>query len=103
MPGFLHTLIGVGLLCDSECTVTFTRAAVIVRDARGIPVLAGWREHSGPRLYRIALQTGEENLPTMPHTENRTTLEAYSAYDLPSVEALIRYVHAAAGYPVRST
>ena len=31
------------------------------------------------------------------------TLEAYSAYNLPSVEALIRYFHAAAGYPVRST
>ena len=39
----------------------------------------------------------------MPHTANRTTLEAYSAYDLPSVESLIRYFHAAAGYPVRST
>ena len=31
------------------------------------------------------------------------TLEAYSANDLPSVAALIRYFHAAAGYPVRST
>ena len=39
----------------------------------------------------------------MPHDANRTTLKAYSAYDLPSVEALIRYFHAAAGYPVRST
>ena len=38
----------------------------------------------------------------MPHNANRTTLEAYSAYDLPSVEALIRYFHAASGYPVRS-
>ena len=39
----------------------------------------------------------------MPHTTHRTTLEAYSAYDLPSVEAFIRYFHAAAGYPVRYT
>ena len=39
----------------------------------------------------------------MPHNANMTTLEAYSAYDLPSVEALIRYFHATAGYPVRST
>ena len=31
------------------------------------------------------------------------TLKTYSAYDLPSVAALIRYFHAAAGYPVRST
>ena len=28
--GFRHTLIGVGPLCDADCTVTFTREAVIV-------------------------------------------------------------------------
>ena len=39
----------------------------------------------------------------MPNNAHRTTLEAYIAYDLPTVEALIRYFHAAAGYPVRST
>ena len=39
----------------------------------------------------------------MPHNANRTTLKAYSAYDLPSVEAVIHYFHEAAGYPVRST
>ena len=32
-----------------------------------------------------------------------TSLKAYSAYDLPSVEALVRYFHAAAGYPVKDT
>ena len=26
---------------------------------------------------------------------------AFSAYDLPSVEALVRYFHAAAGYPIK--
>ena len=31
------------------------------------------------------------------------TLQAFSAYDLPSVEALVKYFHAAVGYPVRST
>ena len=102
MPGFLHTLIWVGPLCDTDCTVTFTHAAVIVRDARDMPVLTGWRENSGPRLWIIALQTGEENLPRMPNTAKSTTLEAYRAYDLPSVDALIRYFHLAKGYPVRS-
>jgi hypothetical protein len=31
------------------------------------------------------------------------SLAAFSAYDLPSVEALVRYFHAAAGYPVKDT
>ena len=39
----------------------------------------------------------------MPNTANMATLEAYSAYAFPRVEALIRYFHAAEGYPVRST
>ena len=103
MPGFRYNLICVGPLCDADCTVTFTRMAVIVRDARGLPVITRWHKHSGPRLWRIALQPGESNLLKMPHTAHRNTLEAYSAYNLPSVEALIRYFHAAAGYPVRST
>ena len=103
MPGFRHTLIGVDPLCDADCTVTFTRAEVIVRDTRGTPLLTGWREKSGLRLWIIALQPGKENLPSMPNTANMATLEAYSAYKIPSVEAIIRYFHASEGYPVRST
>ena len=103
MPEFRHTLIGVGPLCDADCTVTFTSTAVVVRDQQGNPVLTGWREQSGPRLWRIALQPDETTLPSMPYGSNKTTLQAYSAYDLPSVAALISYFHAAAGYPVRST
>ena len=41
MPGFRHTLIWVGPLHDADCTVTFTREAVIVLDTRGTPVLTG--------------------------------------------------------------
>ena len=87
MPGFRHTLIGVGPLCDADCTVTFTSTAVVVRDPQGNPVLTGWREKSGPRLWRIALQPDETTLPNMPYGSNKTTLQAYSAYDLPSVAA----------------
>ena len=39
----------------------------------------------------------------MPHNATLDTLAAYSAYDLPSVAALIHYFHTEAGYPVRST
>ena len=97
MPGFRHTLIGVGPLYDSNCTVTFTRAAVIVRNQQGTPLLTGWREASGLRLCRIALQPGGANLTSMPHNENLATLSAYSAYELPSVAALICYFHATSG------
>ena len=103
MPSFCHTLIGVGPLCDDNCTVAFTREAVIVWDQQGTPVLTGWSEASRPQLWRIDLQPGEANLPNMSHDANMATLSSYGAYDLPSVVALVRYFHFAAGYPVRST
>ena len=38
----------------------------------------------------------------MPDNADQTNLRAYSAYDLPSVEALVQYFHAAAGFPVKT-
>ena len=40
---------------------------------------------------------------TAPTNAQQSTLKALSAYGLPIVEALIRYFHAAAGFPVRDT
>ena len=59
----------------------------------------------GNRLWRISLLpnadkvTNEKAAPGV----TTTTLKAYSAYDLPSVEAMVRYFHAVAGYPVKDT
>ena len=39
----------------------------------------------------------------MTNSADHTNLKVYSAYDLPSVEALVWYFHAAAGFPVRTT
>ena len=103
MTGFIHTLIGVGPLCDADCTVTFTWEAVIVHDKKVTDVLTGWREAICPRLWRISLQPGESNMSSIPNDSKQATLDAYSDYDLPRVADLIRYFHSAAGYPVRST
>ena len=90
MPGFRHTLIWVGPLCDTDCAVTFTREAVIVHYNQGISVLTGWREATGPRLWRIALLPRESNLPSIYNDDKQATLAAYRAYDLPRVSDLIR-------------
>ena len=36
-------------------------------------------------------------------TTNQKSPAAHSAYDLPSIEDLVLYMHAAAGFPVKST
>ena len=103
IPSFCHTLLSVVLMCDAECAVTFTQEAVILCDKKGTAVLTGWREATGARLWRISLQPGESNLPSMTNNAKHATFAAYSAYDLPSVAALITYFHTESGYPFRST
>ena len=68
----------------------------------GKPILQGWREKKLPRLWRFALRLDgrEEQKYT---TTIQIGPEAHIVYDLTSVEALFRFMHAAAGLPVKST
>ena len=103
MPSFHYTLIGLGPICDAYCKVTFTKNNVILYDQGGSPILTGWRERNGSRLWSKALTTTPEELHTIPNSVDYTNLKAYRAYDLPSVETLVRYFHAADGFPVSTT
>ena len=64
----------------------------------------GWLEKEGPRLWCMSLLPEDTSTPdtTAPNAQ-QSTLKTFSAYDLPSAEALIRYFHAAEGFPVRDT
>ncbi|KAL7550948.1 hypothetical protein ACHAWF_018143 [Thalassiosira exigua] len=69
----------------------------------------------GKMVQRISLRVDKavldipsllpEKADELPSDTPRETasLAAFSAYDLPSVAALVRYFHAAAGYPVKTT
>ena len=50
----------------------------------------------------MALVPGDNNV-LEDHGGETIPLSAFSAYDLPSVEALVRFFRATAGYPVKST
>ena len=116
MPEFKHSLMGLGSICDANCTVLFSKAAVTIFDPQGKPLLQGWRDRHGAKLWRFALRptTAPQAHSSSVATEQAyvamaapsieaSNLHAFSAYDLPSVEALVRYLHAAAGFPVKST
>ena len=55
-----------------------------------------------PRLWRFALKPND-NIRTDYTTANQTTPAAHSSYNLPSKEAIVRYMHAEAGFPDKST
>ena len=100
MPNFHHNLIGIGPLCDHVCRILFEKTAVTVFSKDGTILLRGHYEAAGAKLCRFSL---------CPQNSDSAPLEwqngpvALNAHDLPSVGALIRYLHAAAGFPVKST
>ena len=107
MPGSQHSLLGIGIMCDKDCNVLFTKRRVIIHDKDGKPFLNEWRELTGLKPWHVSLQSKLESAePCPPNDANllqEATLEAYSVYNLLSTEALMRYFHEAAGYPIRDT
>ena len=55
MPSFPHTLIGLGPFADLGCNIVFTKTSLIVYHPDGHPILSGWRDQTGPRLWHFLL------------------------------------------------
>ena len=105
MPGFTENLVGIGVICDAGYTVTFSAAVVTIYNQHDTPVIHVWQDQSEPWFWRMSLLPDKATvlLPTSIPPPKHTSLQAFSAYDLPSVEALVRYFPTAAGFPVRDT
>ena len=102
MPTFINTLLGIVLICNTGCTVTFTSKGLEVYSARGLPILTGWRETHKQKIWRFTLSPKEDPTTLATPINERTSLCTYMAYALPSVVALVRYLHVAAGFPTKA-
>ena len=105
MPRFQENLVSVGPMCDANYTVTLPKHAHNIYSTTGTPIITGWRETDGPRLWRMSLLPNPEYLPPLfsDPDAHKTSLQDVSTYDLPSVEALVWYLHADSGFPVHDT
>ena len=100
MPNFHHNLMKIGPLCNHGCRVVFEETKVTIFSKNSTELLRGWRETTGSKLWRFSLRPGDNPKPTPDWSKGPTAL---NAHDLPSVGALVRYLHATAGFPVKST
>jgi hypothetical protein len=57
MPAFPHTLIGLGPFADLGCKIVFTKTSVTVYHPDGYPILLGWQDETGPRLWHFPRTT----------------------------------------------
>ena len=104
MPTFKNTLVGIGPICDANCTVVFKKQDVTVISPEGKSILQGCREKKLPRLWRFALKTNDRGEQKYTTTNQKIPeANSVSVYDLPSVEALVHYMHATTGFPVKYT
>ena len=108
MPQFHHNIIGIGELCDHDARILFEKNAGTVLSQDDTILLKGWHEYDGSKLCRFSLQPyyhpsvpPEWNID--PHEMRTDSPTSINATDLTSVGALIRYLHAAAGFPVKFT
>ena len=97
----------MGPLCDHGCTVLYDKKSVHVMDKTSKVLLRGWFEPTGACLWRFSLRPGMHH-----HTHDGSphayppplpTLTAKNDYNMTSVKALVRFLHTAAGFPVKST
>ena len=61
MPNFPYTLIGLGPFASHDCTIVFTQTAVTVYHPDGHPILSGWQDETGPRLWQFPLTANAAN------------------------------------------
>eukprot|EP00804_Cyclotella_cryptica_P026156 CCRYP_013038-RA/>CCRYP_013038-RA protein AED:0.96 eAED:1.00 QI:0/0/0/0.5/1/1/2/0/450 len=104
MPSFKHTLFGSAHSATTAAKYSLTLPlppSTIQRD--DTILLQGWREPTGAKLWRFSLLPDTIPSHHVPHPTSSNTPSALNATNLPSVCALVHYLHAAAGFPVKST
>lgn len=93
------TLISGGKLCNAGCTLTFTAKDVVVYNELGQRIILGWRDPV-TKLWCIPIAQSNDWIP--PTSSDGEELVA-NVYEIPSFKEAIQYLHAAAGFPVKST
>jgi len=56
MPSFVNNLLSMGVFCDADCSVTFTKHTATVTNKEGKVILTGFRETTGAKMWRFNLQ-----------------------------------------------
>ena len=100
MTNFHHNLMGIVPLYDHGCCVLFEKTYVTVFTKGDTIILRRWREHFGAKLWRFSLCPKDHPAVPLEWSSGPTTL---NTHELPSVGALVRYLHMATGLPVKST
>ena len=115
IPSIRQTLVSGSKVADAGYVTVFDPDEVNVYEAEDVtikadaqPVLTGWRDEASG-LWRVPLKAQVDNINTdtvlLPEAESQRIMNEIAAnvHDLPSTERVIRYLHAACGFPTKPT
>ena len=69
-------------------------------DSQEKSILTGWSKRTSPKLWCLSICP--QHQPGAPTGATTASLKPFSAYNILSVEAIVRYLNSDAGFPVRS-
>ncbi len=61
MPTFPQTLISLEPFANQDCTIIFTQTSVTVYHPDGHPILSGWQDETGLRLWHFPMTIEDSN------------------------------------------
>ena len=93
------SLISIGQLCNAGCQATFDKNSVTIT-LNDTTILKGHRNHFN-QLWEVNLDTIHSTPINTTHENKNNVLN--NIYRLSSKPSIITYLHAACGYPVKST
>ena len=74
MPSFVNNLLSMGVFCNADCSVTFTKHTATVTNKAGTVILTGFRKTTDARMWRFNLQP-PWHLSLKPHLACNSSLE----------------------------
>ena len=103
MPSFKHTLIGIVRIYDADCKNIFTKYDVGVYNLQQPSIITGWWEPTGSKLWNIYSLPDPTAILVLLTDSERSSLQVFRAYNLPSVETLVHCFRSVAGFRVQDT
>jgi hypothetical protein len=100
MAGFPHSLIGLAPFVDAGCRVLFTTTSVIAFDKDSDVILEGWRETTGPKLWRWPLLPQEPPPPDLPRAQLQLGPCAYGT-QMEAADAIRSIVASLGPHPIK--
>ena len=103
MTLFKHTSIDIGSICDADCKFVFHKTSRC-----GILPKTTAHHHRVTRTYwskamAICLTIGTYKHKYATYYHHKRIPQEFNAFDLPSVDSLMRYFHESARFPVQDT